>query len=120
MAYATPADYELYGEGLIPEEKLEKALARASDEIDSLTFNRIVVIGFNNLTPFQQENIKKAVCQQADFLYQYGDFLNFPLQGFSAGSVSLSFQSVQGGGGIQTTQNVINLLKPTGLADRRL
>lgn len=118
--YATKEDYELYGDGLIPEEQQEKALSRASDQIDSLTYNRIVAIGFGNHTPFQQLNIKKAVCQQSDFVFQYGDFLNMPITSYSAGSVSLSFKTVEGAGGIQTSDGVANLLNATGLTSRRL
>lgn len=118
--YATPEDYELYGEGLISTEELSKALSRASDQIDSLTYNRIVATKFERLSTFQQLNIKKAVCQQADFVYKYGDFLNMPLSGYSAGSTSMSFKAVEGGGGIKTSDVVINLLMPTGLTDRRL
>lgn len=120
MSYATIKDYELYGDELIPADKLEKALSKASDQIDSLTYNRIVAIGFDGLTLFQQKNVKKAVCEQADFVHKYGDFLNMPLSGYSAGSTSMSFKAVEGGGGIQTNDAVINLLMPTGLADRRL
>lgn len=118
--YATPAEYALHGDGLIPDDKLKKALSRSSDQIDSLTYNRIVAAGFDNLTPFQQKNVTKAVCQQSDFIYQYGDFLNMPLSGYSAGSVSLSFKAVEGAGGIQTTDSVANLLNATGLTSRRL
>ena len=118
--YATPEDYEKYGDGLIPAEQQEKALSRASDQINSLTYNRIVAAGLDGLTPFQQTNIKKSVCRQADFFFQYGDFLNMPLAGYSAGSVSLSFKTVEGGGGIQTTDAVMNLLSASGLTSRRL
>ncbi|BBI32363.1 head-tail connector protein [Cohnella abietis] len=120
MAYATDTDYAEYGEGVIPADKLDSALSRASDQLDSLTYNRIVARGFDDLSPFQQLNVTKAVCQQADFWYKYGDFLNMPLAGYSAGSVSLSFKAIQGAGGIQTTENVVNLLKPTGLTNRGL
>src|SRR5690606_26424801 len=92
MSYATEEDYKQYGEGLIPEDELERALSRASDQIDSLTYSRIVARGFENLTPFQQENIKKAVCRQADFMHQYGDMLSVPMTGFGAGSISWSFE----------------------------
>lgn len=118
MAYATADDYALYGRGLIPPEGLEEALQSASDQVDSLTFNRIVALGFDKLTSFQQTNVRKAVCQQADFSYQYGDYLNMPLSGYSAGSVSLSIKSVEGAGGVQTTEPVMGLLRATGLANR--
>lgn len=72
------------------------------------------------LSPFQQQKVIKAVCQQADFFAAYGDYLNFPLAGYSAGSVSVSFKAVEGAGGIQTTEAVSSLLAVTGLTSRRL
>jgi hypothetical protein len=120
MAYATTSDYEHFGEGLIPADELARELERASDQVDSLTYNRIVTRGFDNLTAFQQLNVIKSVCQQADFTYQYGDYLAMPLAGYSAGSVSLSFKAVEGAGGVQTTEGVTNLLRPTGLTNRGL
>lgn len=122
MPYATSADYDQYGNGSIPDEELEQALDQASDEIDILTYSRIIGKGFDNLTPFQQERVKKAVCQHADFRFQYGAFLNVPFSGYGAGSISMSFGKDQGSGagGIQTSSAVLNLLKATGLTDRRL
>lgn len=124
MAYADTDDYEQYGSGDIPIDKLPKALEQASDEIDILTFSRIIGIGFDNLTPFQQLRVKKAVCQHADFGYKYGAFLDVPFNSYGAGSISMSFGKDQGGasgaGGIQTSGAVLNLLKATGLIDRRL
>lgn len=120
MAYATAEDYEQYGSGSIPVDELDKALSRASDQVDSLTYNRIVARGLEGLTAFQRGNVIKAVCQQADFQYQYGDYLDFPLSGYSAGSISLSFQAVEGAGGVRTTEAVTSLLRATGLANRGL
>src|SRR5690606_15280349 len=122
MSYATPQDYETYGKGLIPEVDLEKALSRASDPIDSLTYNRIVHRGFDNLTPFQPGNVQKAVCLQADFNHEYGDYLAVPMGGFSAGSISWNFdnesENAANGGGVKTSNDVMNLLLPTGLSNR--
>lgn len=120
MAYATSDDYAQYGNGSIPAESLGKALDAASDAIDSLTYSRIIGRGFDSLTPFQQFRVKKAVCQHADFTYQYGDYLNMPLQSYGAGSISMSFKAEEGAGGVQTSRAVIELLKATGLTDRRL
>lgn len=120
MAYATEVEYQQYGDGSIPAEELPKALEQASDQIDALTYNRIVAGGMAGLTAFQRTRVVKAVCQQADFFHAYGDYLTFPLSGYSAGSVSLSFKAVQGAGGIQTTEAVTSLLAATGLMSRRL
>lgn len=120
MAYATVEEYQQYGDGSIPPEQLPAALERASDQIDALTYNRIAAGGLIGLTPFQRTKVAKAVCQQADFFSAYGDYLNFPLAGYSAGSVSMSFKAVEGAGGIQTTESVTSLLAATGLTSRRL
>lgn len=118
MAYATVEDYKLYGNEQIPVEQLPAALERASDQIDTLTYNRIAARGFEALTPFQADKVIKAVCQQVDFYYTYGDYINSPLSGYSAGSISLSFQAATGAGGVQTTDAVKSLLALTGLTTR--
>lgn len=99
---------------------LVNKLEKASDQIDSITFNRIVGTGFSNLTEFQQDKIKKAVCLQANFNEQYGEYLNSPLSSFSAGSIKVSFNSdsVKNINGVTTTTEVYNLLNQTGLTCR--
>lgn len=121
MAYVDVEYYKNeYGGNIISDDELKQKLNKASDQIDTLTYNRIVAIGFENLSPFQQDKVKKAICYQADFIYQYGAYLDMPLSGYSAGSVSLSFKPQQGGGNIKTCDEVINLLRATGLTSRRL
>lgn len=56
----------------LPEEEIEKYLRLAQEKIDSITYNRIVAIGFNNLTNFQQEKIRDAICYQAEYIYVNG------------------------------------------------
>lgn len=56
----------------VPINEIEKYLRLAQEKIDSITFNRIVTIGFNNLTKFQQEKIKDAICYQAEYIYLNG------------------------------------------------
>ena len=58
--YLTPEEYS----GDIPAAERESRLSAASRDIDSLTFNRIVRLGFNNLTEFQRQIIKEAVKAQ--------------------------------------------------------
>lgn len=119
MAYADSLYYKLNFNNIFSDENITNRLERASDQIDVLTYNRIIGIGFENLSPFQQDKIKKAVCLQAEFIEQYGDFINMPLSGFSAGGTSVSFNgSVING--ITTTQEVINYISQTGLNSRRL
>lgn len=56
----------------VPIDEIEKYLKLAQEKIDSITFNRIVAIGFNNLTKFQQEKIRDAICYQAEYIYENG------------------------------------------------
>lgn len=77
--------------GNIPEDEKEKYLSLASKNIDILTFNRIYIIGFANLTEFQKEIIKELVINYADFLYENGDILNTYLSSYSINGVSMTF-----------------------------
>lgn len=116
-------DYQYYKDefngAVLDESNSKQRLERASDQVDSLTFNRIRAKGFDNLTEFQKDRIKKAVCIHAEFIEQYGDYINMPLNGFSAGSISINF-STKTLNGISTTQEVLNYLNQTGLTCRRI
>lgn len=121
MAYV---DYEYYKntfKGELDETTVTKLLDESSDQVDRLTYGRIRRNGFNNLTEYQQEQIKKAVCYQAEFINNYGDYLNTPLNGFSIGDVNLSFsEKNQGAGGIVADRKALDCLFQTGLTSRRL
>lgn len=71
--YATSEYYinEFKG-SLLPNDSIDRYLQEASEKIDSITFNRIVKIGFDNLTPFQKEKIQRAVCYQAEYILENG------------------------------------------------
>ena len=120
MSYVDNTYYkESFGGTILPEDSIKQKLERASDQIDTLTYNRIVGIGFDNLTEFQKDKVKKAICIHAEFIEQYGAYIDTPLSGFSAGSTSISFDTNKING-ISTTQEVLNYLKQTGLTCRRL
>ena len=118
MSYADVEYYkDTYGGTAIPDTEITKQLSRASDQIDSMTYNRIGARGFDSLTPYQRDKVKKAVCAQADFMYQYSPYLDLPVSGYTAGSISLTLKS---GEAVKTTDEVLGLLKYTGLTDRRV
>lgn len=119
MSYVDSTYYIEVFEGEILQGSINKKLERASEQIDTLTYNRIVSKGFDNLTEFQRDKIKRAICIHAEFIEKYGDYIDIPLNGFSAGSTSISFNANKVNG-ITTTQEVLNLLKQTGLICRRL
>ncbi|HBI6897754.1 TPA: hypothetical protein K8N32_001358 [Clostridium perfringens] len=120
MSYVDSSYYKENFKGkVLLDENIDNRLERASDQIDVLTYNRIIGIGFENLSPFQQDKIQKAICLQAEFIEQYGDFVNMPLSSYSVGSTSVSFNgSIVNG--ITTTKEVINYISQTGLNSRRL
>jgi len=121
MAYVDYTYYKDTYKGSLDEETATKLLQEASDQVDRLTYGRIRKKGFNNLTEYQQEMIKKAVCYQSDFINSYGEYLNMPLSGFSAGDISLTFnKDNQGAGGIIADKRTLDYLAQTGLSSRRL
>ena len=116
--YLTPEEYK----GGIPADEVEDYIKDACRAIDSLTFNRIVRKGFENLTEFQQDIIKEAVQKHIDFVYENAEMLESPLSSYSISGVSMSFDrsKIVTVGGITTTGKVYNLLMQTGLCYRGL
>lgn len=107
---------------LLTESSANGLLQRASDNIDSMTFNRIVAMGFDRLTLFQQTNLKKAVCAQADFLFGDGD--SSLENAKSPKSFTLSKMQIDFGGvsleNAQTCRRTLQYLRPTGLMVRSM
>lgn len=120
-AYATPGDYARYCPGgPLSEDSVNAFLERASAQVDGLCYGRIRRAGFNNLTEFQQECIRKATCLQAEFLASYADALESPLQSYGINGVSMTFDGtkVRQQGGVTASGEVYSLLLQTGLAHR--
>ena len=119
--YATKEDYALYCPGgSLSGDELDAMLERASAQVDGLCYGRIRRAGFNNLTEFQQECIRKATCLQAEFLASYADALESPLQSYGINGVSMTFDGgkVRQQGGVTVSNEVYGLLLQTGLAHR--
>lgn len=94
IPYATERYYESnYGGSLISEDSLRRFLVQASRHIDTLTYNRIVGQGFDNLTEFQKNVIQEVVCRQAEFEYENADEISSILSSYSINGVSARFGS---------------------------
>lgn len=106
----------------IAEEQFSAVLKRAESDIDSLTFNRITVQGFDRLTDFQKERIKRSTALQIGFIYDNSELLDSPLSAYSISGVSMSFDSskIVSCCGVTTTSQVYNVLMQTGLCYRGL
>ena len=84
-----------FGGKNIPDEEIEKYLELAQEKIDSITYNRIVAIGFDNLSEFQKEKISKAICYQAEYIFQngYNDDNNRHVSSYSVLDISVSIDN---------------------------
>ena len=107
----------------LPDDEIEKRLEEASLHIDTLTYNRIVGKGFENLTKFQQDIIQKVVCKLADFEYENEDLIKTALSSYSINGVSMNFSSgwnVEIQNGVAISKDDYCLLRQTGLTCRNV
>lgn len=102
----------------IPANELDKYLQKASEKIDELTFNRIVRIGFDNLTEFQKEKVQRAICFHADYIYENGTEMG-QISSFSVLDISVNVENKNSTEAKYGTNNdTYNLLKQTDLMCR--
>lgn len=121
--YLTSDEYYMNGGRNIDGDNIKRFLISASRHIDTLTFNRIVAKGFENLTEFQQEIIKQVCFDMADFEFENEDLLNSVLQSYSVNGVSMQFGegiNVAIVNGVAIKRDTYNLLTQTGLCYRGL
>jgi hypothetical protein len=117
-----PLPIYFLGECDIPLEKAEDVLYTASRHIDSLTFNRILKIGYENLTDFQKEILGEVCKKQALFEYENADFIGSILSSYSINGVSMNLDTngwnvfVQSG--VIMQRDTYEMLKQTGLCCR--
>lgn len=121
------ADYEYYSQrynGTMPEEEAVKAIKKACRHIDTLTYNRIVGRGFDNLTEFQQGIIKECACMMADFERENEAMINSLINSYSINGASISFNGEGANcaliSGIVVQRDVYSYLGQTGLTSRNL
>lgn len=97
---------------------LQRRLVDVSDKIDSLTYNRIKGVGFDNLTPFQRSVIKDVCCQIVDFEINNADVLDTIVSSYSINGVSMQFGdnwNVAVINGVAMKRSTLELLKQSGL-----
>ena len=116
------ADLEYYHNtygGKLTDEEAEKALKQASRHIDILTYRRIAGIGFENLTPFQQETVKEVACMMADFESANASMINSLINSYSINGASISFSGESANcklvKGVVIQRDVYEMLSLTGL-----
>ena len=121
------ADLEYYKNtynGNLDDADAEKALQKASRHIDTLTYNRIVSIGFDNLTDFQQGIIKECACLMADWETENTDYINSMLSSYSLNGASMSFTGQSASAtvlsGVAVSREIYSHLQKCGLCTRSL
>lgn len=109
--------------GKLADDEIEEYLEKSQEKIDSITFNRIVRIGFNNLTEFQQEKIKKAMCLQADYIKinGYNNEDNSDISSYSVLDISVNVDNSESKSEAELEnmdEYAYDLIKKTGLSSR--
>ena len=76
---------------------IQELLDLAEMKVDEVTFNRIRGIGFDNLTEFQKDKVRKAVCVQADYIQEYGGYTDGEpqIESYSVLDISVSVSGKQ-------------------------
>lgn len=107
--------------GAIPIDEVDEYLEKSQEKIDSITYNRIVRMGFNNLTDFQKEKISKAICIQADYIKKYGynDKEDNDISSYSVMDISVSVEKSSSiAKKLHIDEEVYDLIHKTGLDGR--
>ena len=108
----------------VPEADIDSATYEASRHIDSVTFNRIIGKGYDNLTDFQKEMLSMVCAKQAEFEHENADMLQNVLSSYSINGVSVNLEInswklvIQNGVVMQSS--TYDMLKQTGLCCRSL
>ena len=111
---------ENYHGTVIDVDELEHSLRTASRNIDTITFNRIVAKGFENLTQFQQQIIREACVRLAEFIYTNKDELESIVGGYTINGVSVNYGNAPGMinvNGITVPVEIYELVSQTGLCN---
>ena len=122
--YATVEYYKDVYKGTLDDAEIDKALQQASRHIDTLTYNRIVGIGFDNLTEYQQGIIKECECLMADWETENTDYINSMLSSYSLNGASMSFTGQSASAtvvsGVAVSREIYSHLQKCGLCTRSL
>lgn len=122
--YAGIEYYKNTYKGNLDNADAEKALEKASRHIDTLTYNRIVGIGFDNLTEYQQGIIKECECLMADWETENTDYINSMLSSYSLNGASMSFTGQSASAtvvsGVAVSREIYSHLQKCGLCTKSL
>lgn len=112
---------DTYKGKIIPEDKIDDKLKLAQEKIDCITHNRIVGIGFDNLTKFQKEKVSDAICSQAEYIYEHGynDEEDSDISSYSVLDISVNVNGdtkKTQASKLHMSERAYDLIKQTGLS----
>lgn len=109
---------DFFGEKKISNPKeLNEKLILASQKIDEITYNRIISKGFENLTKFQQQKIKDAVCYQANYILENG-IESTDITSYSVLDINISVDKKETiANKLNVSEIAYNYIKQTGLSN---
>jgi hypothetical protein len=117
--YLTYDEYKAMGGTNLTSDNAISQLKKASRHIDTLTYNRILKYGFENLTDFQKDIIKDVTKVIADFYIENEEILTTVLKSYSINGVSMSLDgfnvNVTFKNGVAIPASDYELLTQTGL-----
>ena len=95
-------------------------LDEASNDIDSLTFNRIRAKQFDNLTDYQKEKIQTVICELMEFHYNNKDFLTSIFNQYNVNGTGFDMNNSNYIilNGVPILKNTYKKLEQTGLTYR--
>lgn len=111
---------------LLGDEEAETAemavfMARAQEDVDTLTLHRIPAKGgLDALTPAQRERVSSVTAQLAAWKYQYSEAVEHPFSSYGINGVSMSMEprNVATVGGVTLPKRLYSMLCETGLCYR--
>ena len=117
-AYNDYYNLDFFGEKKISDPKeLNEKLILASQKIDEITFNRIIGRGFENLTKFQQQKIKDAVCYQANYILENG-IESTDITSYNILDINISIDKKENKAAkLNVSEIAYNYIKQTGLSN---
>lgn len=121
MVYAATEDYLRYYT-VVPE-NFDRLAERASRNIDTLTYNRIIGAGWESLTDYQRDTITECTCELIQFIDENADMLDGVLDSYAINGVSMKFDfnvSVYCCNGVFVRSSTYGRLMSTGLCYRGL
>ena len=117
--YLTFNEYVANG-GVLEGDVAVPLLKKATSHINTLTFNRIIAKGFDNLSQWQQDIVKEVIQEYVEWMYSNEALINTYLKSYSINGTSMTIDgawTVYTARGVAIPMNLYTTLENTGLCN---